>query len=64
MQSAGPARLQALFRRAEDPEIFLLAQHLCRRWIGIRHRREPYPKTGLLQLAIDAQMIAAEDAGS
>ncbi len=64
VQFARAARLQARFRRGKDGEVSLLAQHLGRGRIGIRNRGQPHPETGLLQLAIDAQMIAAKGAGA
>jgi hypothetical protein len=41
-----------------------LAQLLSSGWVGFRNCSQPHPKTGLLQLAIDAQMIAAKSPGA
>ncbi len=64
MQLARAACLQACFGRGKDGEVSLLAQHLGCGRIGIRNRGQPHSDAGLLQLAIDAQMIAAKGPGA
>lgn len=58
VQGARPACLQARVGGGKNSAIALLAQRFGGERIGIRDGSEAYP--GLLQLAIDAQMIAAK----
>jgi hypothetical protein len=64
VELARAARLQARFGGGKDGEVRLLAQHLGRGGVSVRNRGQSHAETGLLQLAIDAQMIAAKGPGA
>jgi len=62
VQGARPACIQTRLGGAEDREVALLAQRLRRDRIGVGNRSQPHPDPGLIQLAINAQMIAPKGA--
>ena len=64
VEFARAACLQASFGGGKDGEIALLTQQLGGDRVSVRNRGQAHSETGLLQLAIDAQMIAAKGPGA
>src|ERR1700733_15657258 len=64
MQGARPACLQARFRGAKHGEAVLLAEHFGCHRIRVHNRSQLHSEAGLLKLAVDAEMIAAESPGA